>query len=91
MNWMHSCRRAAELMSQRLDEPLGLLDSLRLRMHLSMCGDCHRVSTQLAGVEALTAELFAGAAEDEEGGPPAQAHVSTTGSERHGGEEKPTG
>ncbi len=45
MNWMHSCRQAAELLSQRLDEPLGLLDTIRLRVHLSMCGDDHAAQT----------------------------------------------
>ncbi|MEO6032069.1 MAG: zf-HC2 domain-containing protein [Burkholderiaceae bacterium] len=58
MNWLHSCRRAAELLSQGLDEPLGLLDRLRLRMHLSMCNNCRRVDEQLDNLHALSADLF---------------------------------
>ncbi|MDQ6881211.1 MAG: zf-HC2 domain-containing protein [Pseudomonadota bacterium] len=58
MNWFHSCRKVAQLQSQRLDEPLGLVDSLRLRVHLSMCDDCSNVQEQLAAVESLAAGLF---------------------------------
>jgi predicted anti-sigma-YlaC factor YlaD len=60
----------AELLSQRLDEPLGLLDSLRLRLHLSMCDNCSQVAKQLASMQALSAELFAagGSTESEPSG-----------------------
>lgn len=58
MNWMYSCRKVAELLSQQLDEPLGRLERLRLRLHLSMCGNCSNVEQQLVGVKALTADLF---------------------------------
>lgn len=58
MNWMYSCRRVAELLSQQLDEPLGRLDSLRLRLHLSMCRNCSNVERQLVAVKALSADLF---------------------------------
>ena len=58
MNWVHSCRKVAQLLSQRLDEPLGLVDSLRLRLHLSMCDDCSNAQEQLAAVESLAADLF---------------------------------
>ncbi len=60
MNWMHSCKRVAELLSQRLDEPLGLIDEMKLRLHLSMCGDCRNVEQQLSAVHAASADLFAG-------------------------------
>ncbi len=60
MNWLHSCKRVAELLSQGLDEPLGLLDRLRLRMHLSMCDNCRRVEQQLDSLHAMSAELFSG-------------------------------
>jgi len=46
MNLLHSCRKAAELISQSLDEPLDMMDSLRLRVHLSMCGNCQNVQEQ---------------------------------------------
>lgn len=64
MNWMHSCRRAAQLLSQRLDQPLGTLDELKLRLHLSLCGDCRNVEQQLNGIHAAAADLFAGAGGD---------------------------
>ena len=64
MNWMHSCRKVAELLSQCLDEPLGPIDRLRLRVHLSMCGNCRNVEQQIKGIEAMSADLFAN-------GPPA--------------------
>ena len=57
MNIFHSCQRAAELMSQALDEPLDLADQMRLRIHLKMCGDCHEVEKQLATLHALTPQL----------------------------------
>ncbi|QDL36424.1 zf-HC2 domain-containing protein [Rhodoferax sediminis] len=60
MNWMHSCKKVAELLSQRLDEPLGLIDSLRLRIHLSMCDNCGNVDKQMSSVNALAADLFSG-------------------------------
>ena len=58
MNGMHSCKKVAELLSQRLDEPLGLVDSLRLRVHLSMCRNCRNVEIQLTAVHSLIADLF---------------------------------
>ena len=58
MNWMHSCRRVAALLSQSLDEPLGRLDLLRMRFHLSMCGNCRNVEQQMLAMKALSADLF---------------------------------
>lgn len=58
MKGMHSCQRVAELLSQQLDEPLGLIDALKLRLHLSMCGNCRNVAEQLGGIDAAAAELF---------------------------------
>jgi len=63
MNWMHSCKRLAELLSQRLDEPLGAIDEMKLRLHLSLCGNCRNVEQQLSGVHAAAAELFSGGAD----------------------------
>jgi len=65
MDLMHSCRRVAELTSQSHDEPLGLLDRLRLRLHLSMCGNCRTVEQQLGAVSRLALELFEEAVEAE--------------------------
>lgn len=47
MTFLHSCQKAAELLSQSLDEPLDLIDKLRLQVHLSMCGNCRNVEEQL--------------------------------------------
>ena len=66
MNLMYSCRRVAELLSQRLDEPLGLLDEMRLRLHLSMCGNCSHVAGQIEAVHAASAELLANEFEPDE-------------------------
>ncbi len=58
MNWTHSCKRVAELLTQSMDERLGWLDRIRLRVHLSMCGNCSNVERQLHAVKALSADLF---------------------------------
>jgi predicted anti-sigma-YlaC factor YlaD len=59
MNLFHSCERAAELMSQALDEPLDLTDQMRLRIHLTMCGDCQEVEKQMAKLHELVPQLGA--------------------------------
>ncbi len=79
MNLLHSCRQVAELLSRGLDEPLGWLDRLRLRMHLSMCGNCRNVERQLDAMHAMTADLFApddepAAADDQDLPPPPAGH-----------------
>jgi hypothetical protein len=43
---MIMCRRATELMSQRLDRPLRWPERLSLRVHLSMCGACCQCNRQ---------------------------------------------
>jgi hypothetical protein len=58
MNLMYSCRRVAELISQSLDEPLGLIDRLRLRLHLKRCSNCGHVEQQLSVMAVLSAQLF---------------------------------
>jgi len=66
MNGRHSCRRVAELLSQRLDEPLGRFDTILLRLHLAICRNCQHVEKQLEGVKSLTAALFEGDADLED-------------------------
>lgn len=73
MSLMHSCRRVAELRSERLDEPLGLLDELRLKMHLSMCDNCSHVADQIEAVHRASAELLSKGFEHEEAERPADA------------------
>lgn len=58
MNWTYSCKRVAELLSQRLDEPLGLLDEMKLKLHLSMCGNCANVAAQLEELHAASSDLL---------------------------------
>lgn len=72
MNLMYSCRRVAELLSQRLDEPLGLIDEMRLKLHLSMCGNCSHVADQIEAVHTASTELLANGFELDEPLPPTQ-------------------
>lgn len=41
-----TCRDAFRLASERLDSPLKPVDSLRLRMHLLVCGICRHLPAQ---------------------------------------------
>lgn len=43
---MIMCRRATELMSQRLDRPLVWQERVSLRLHLAMCGACGHCNRQ---------------------------------------------
>lgn len=70
MNLMYSCRRVAELLSQRLDEPLGLLDEMRLKLHLSMCDNCSHVADQIEAVHKASTALLANGFELDESLPP---------------------
>ena len=60
MNLLHSCKQVAQLLTRAHDEPLGVVDRLRLRMHLAMCGNCNNVAKQLDGVKTLSDDMFAG-------------------------------
>lgn len=57
MTLLHSCQKAAELLSQSLDEPLDMVDRLRLRIHLSMCGNCRNVEEQLKLIHKMGGEI----------------------------------
>jgi hypothetical protein len=41
------CRHAHELLSERMDKPLGMPDRLRLWLHLRICDACARVEQQM--------------------------------------------
>lgn len=41
-----TCDKVAELLSRSMDEPLGVVDQLRLKHHLLFCGDCRNVDEQ---------------------------------------------
>ena len=70
MDWMHSCRQVAVLLSRARDERLGTFEALRLRVHLHLCGNCRSVEQQLAEMDSMASELFAGERDiDGEGDP----------------------
>lgn len=58
MNLMHSCKQVAELLTRAYDEPLGVVDRLRLRMHLAMCDNCGNIAKQLDSVKTLSEDMF---------------------------------
>jgi predicted anti-sigma-YlaC factor YlaD len=51
------CREVTELTSRRQDEPLALLDRLRLQAHLALCEACRRFSQQLDFLRRAAREL----------------------------------
>lgn len=53
MNLLRSCKKAAELMTLAQDEPLSTLDKLRLKLHVSICGNCRNVEQQIAQIGML--------------------------------------
>lgn len=57
MLMMPSCKEVSKLLSDRLDERLGLMDSLGLRLHLAMCNACSRVARQFVLLRKGIAEL----------------------------------
>jgi hypothetical protein len=72
-----SCRRAAELLSQSLDEPLDLAARSQLRLHLFLCRSCRHVENQFAGIRDLASNLFGGALDEDPGErPPAAPEAS---------------
>lgn len=44
---MLKCKQAAELMSQELDRPLGLVERMALRLHLLICDACSNYRRQM--------------------------------------------
>ncbi len=47
-----SCRQAARLITARLDRPLGPLERVGLRLHLTICDACPIVIRQLDQIRA---------------------------------------
>lgn len=58
MNWDYSCERAAEMLSQRCDEPLTWSEELRLRVHLVMCNNCRHAEEQLRAIRSAMHSMF---------------------------------
>jgi hypothetical protein len=63
----YSCRKAAELLSKRLDEPLSRHERFELGLHLFLCRSCRHVRHQLDGIRSLSSGLFEGLPEPAEG------------------------
>lgn len=42
-----SCRRATELLSMKMEQPLRWHESISLRLHLRICDGCRRAETQM--------------------------------------------
>ena len=45
-----SCQEASQLVSRQIDQPLGLMDSVRLRAHLLVCKACPIVHRNLKAI-----------------------------------------
>jgi Putative zinc-finger len=41
-----TCDKVAALLSRSMDEPLGIIEQLRLKHHLLFCADCRHVDEQ---------------------------------------------
>jgi hypothetical protein len=39
------CKQTSQLLSQAQDRPLGVVERLRMRLHLAICNRCRLVST----------------------------------------------
>jgi hypothetical protein len=52
-----TCRQAQVLLSQRQDRNLGLLEALRLRLHLAVCDWCTRVARHFRFISAAVRRI----------------------------------
>lgn len=52
-----SCRRASELMSQQMEQPLAWHQRLCLRAHLLMCAGCRRAEKQFRFLRAAARQM----------------------------------
>ncbi len=62
----YTCRKAAELMSKKLDEPLGTHERFELGLHLFLCRSCRHARHQFDEIRALTGGFLSGAFESDE-------------------------
>lgn len=44
---LSSCRKASELMSQKMEQPLSWRERVSLSVHLAMCTGCRRAQRQM--------------------------------------------
>lgn len=54
---MLSCKEATELMSQRQDRQLGLMERISLRLHLLMCVGCRHFDEQMDFLRQATTRM----------------------------------
>lgn len=54
---IRSCRRASELMSLEMEQPLSWSQSVGLRLHLMMCAGCRRAQKQMAFLRTAARQL----------------------------------
>ena len=66
---MISCKRASELISKQMDEPLSLQEAVSLKMHLFLCEFCEQFRKQLELISKGTQRLFCLGSEEEEQDP----------------------
>ncbi|WP_374337101.1 zf-HC2 domain-containing protein [Leeia sp.] len=52
-----SCRKATELLSRSLDQPLGLGERFWLRWHLGLCSSCRNFRQQLGHLRTFSHHL----------------------------------
>ena len=55
---MPSCRRAAELITQSLDDPLRGHQRACLAVHMLLCGSCRRFRRQITALEAAATSII---------------------------------
>lgn len=51
---MMNCKRATELLSEKLDRPLSAKEKVALGVHLTMCTGCRLFSQQMQGLRDLS-------------------------------------
>jgi hypothetical protein len=55
-----TCKEAAHLVSEGLDRDLGMMERVRLRLHLLICDGCTNFSRQLAFIRKALRKLSNG-------------------------------
>ncbi|MCA1733533.1 MAG: hypothetical protein LC732_08015 [Acidobacteria bacterium] len=50
MGWMLTCREVADALARAPAERWGVWRRMAIRLHLLMCGDCHRYAAQIDAV-----------------------------------------
>jgi len=55
----YSCQRATELIEKKYVAELSLIEEVKLKMHLGICGACKKYSKQSALIEKIVKEIAA--------------------------------